>query len=626
MQILFRFDSVDGNTNSFEGWWIDNVNVSRSSATPTLDDDQFTIDLSSSVGRAVDIVLSGQAGADYSAQTLELWNPTGTTMLASGVSDPIQTGNQATNYDLGIIGYEVTSPGIYRVRIVSSNPGGQYGLLVSSGVAIETESNAETQLRTLRSPSPALSGYLRSDATRTYTSRGPFEADNGGLAREDFEGGVVDANDIRTFSAPLNQQTANEAFASGIAAGLSITAGGNGDIALVGSDFFDGGEPGSQAVGADAFQRNTNLSFAPAVTAVGFDVLSDGDVTVRIYNAAGRIIRNASVRAEASGTFFGATNTEPISRVELIETQRKGELVDNIVFGTASVSPTPDADSFIVSASAGQTIRLTTATPLDAISRSPRNNLDPRLEVTGPGVNISDINSVGDGRNATVTFTAGAAGDYVVRVSARSGEGEYIVRMDDGTSVDSVRSYLDFEDFVVLAGSGQELLGVDFSSAEGNLVPVPLEGGQPVTAPFGFALSNTPEQITFGNLQTPTVLDGTVRTKIRVNGDPALIDAFWGNGPVATTFKVENASCSNPSHSILKVDACATNISERDVILAELNTVAGDLDGNQQVDFADFLQLSAAFGGSGSYTEGNIDLDGAIGFADFLILADNFGR
>ncbi len=73
--------------------------------------------------------------------------------------------------------------------------------------------------------------------------------------------------------------------------------------------------------------------------------------------------------------------------------------------------------------------------------------------------------------------------------------------------------------------------------------------------------------------------------------------------------------------------ACVGTIEERDVVLAALNTLPGDLDGNGDVAFADFLSLSANFGMDlPSYTDGNIDLAGGVEFADFLILSANFGQ
>ena len=62
-------------------------------------------------------------------------------------------------------------------------------------------------------------------------------------------------------------------------------------------------------------------------------------------------------------------------------------------------------------------------------------------------------------------------------------------------------------------------------------------------------------------------------------------------------------------------------------LLTELNILAGDLDGNGEVAFADFLVLSANFGTAASkYTEGDLDGVGGVAFADFLTLSANFGK
>lgn len=53
----------------------------------------------------------------------------------------------------------------------------------------------------------------------------------------------------------------------------------------------------------------------------------------------------------------------------------------------------------------------------------------------------------------------------------------------------------------------------------------------------------------------------------------------------------------------------------------------GDLDGDGQVAFADFLVLSANFGTNvADHTFGDIDCNGSVQFADFLVLSNNFGQ
>lgn len=57
------------------------------------------------------------------------------------------------------------------------------------------------------------------------------------------------------------------------------------------------------------------------------------------------------------------------------------------------------------------------------------------------------------------------------------------------------------------------------------------------------------------------------------------------------------------------------------------NELLGDLDGDGNVAFADFLTLSGNFGQDvGSYDQGDVNCDGSVGFDDFLKLSANFGK
>lgn len=60
---------------------------------------------------------------------------------------------------------------------------------------------------------------------------------------------------------------------------------------------------------------------------------------------------------------------------------------------------------------------------------------------------------------------------------------------------------------------------------------------------------------------------------------------------------------------------------------APANDLLGDLDGNESVEFADFLVLSGNFGNQvATYAEGDTDCNGTVEFADFLALSGNFGK
>lgn len=65
--------------------------------------------------------------------------------------------------------------------------------------------------------------------------------------------------------------------------------------------------------------------------------------------------------------------------------------------------------------------------------------------------------------------------------------------------------------------------------------------------------------------------------------------------------------------------------NDREILIYELlGTVPGDTDVNWQVNFADFLNLSAHFGQPGGWAQGDFDGSGNVEFADFLSLSSNF--
>ena len=81
----------------------------------------------------------------------------------------------------------------------------------------------------------------------------------------------------------------------------------------------------------------------------------------------------------------------------------------------------------------------------------------------------------------------------------------------------------------VFASQPVETAGLDFQSAAGRLIPVP---DPPGASPFTFFLSNTRNQITWGNLGSTVTLDGAFNTQAGYGGDPAGdLEAFWGDGP-----------------------------------------------------------------------------------------------
>ena len=81
------------------------------------------------------------------------------------------------------------------------------------------------------------------------------------------------------------------------------------------------------------------------------------------------------------------------------------------------------------------------------------------------------------------------------------------------------------------------------------------------------------------------------------------------------------------AEDILGVDdiECST---ERTIqpLLDQIRVLAGDANLDGQVDFSDFLRLSANFGLDGNWADGDFDKTGRVQFSDFLLLSQNMGK
>lgn len=87
----------------------------------------------------------------------------------------------------------------------------------------------------------------------------------------------------------------------------------------------------------------------------------------------------------------------------------------------------------LLTLAAGEEVTLTTSTPFDAPNVFV-NNLNPRLEVLDAAgvIHASDADSAPDGRNASLTFTAPAAGTYTIRVTRQfATTGTYLLTASD---------------------------------------------------------------------------------------------------------------------------------------------------------------------------------------------------
>ena len=117
-----------------------------------------------------------------------------------------------------------------------------------------------------------------------------------------------------------------------------------------------------------------------------------------------------------------------------------------------------------------------------------------------------------------------------------------------------------------------------------------------------------------------------------LNGDGVFEDATT-QSPTLDTQRLEDLGIeANRLHRIaVRVDtAFEESIVESGTLLWDVEsliTFEGDFDGDRDVDFTDFLILSANFGNTdATLAEGDSDGDGEVTFADFLILSSNFGK
>ncbi|MCY2986275.1 MAG: M36 family metallopeptidase, partial [Planctomycetota bacterium] len=356
--------------------YVDNVSLGIATGTIVPDVDDYSLDLTASVGHTVDLVLTGLQGVDFSGQTLELVDPDGV-VVATASQAPL--GVDAANYDLGIRGFSVADPGVYTLQ-VTSGKAGDYSLVLTDRLAFDSEPNDNTSdpLRSLNGVDGAL-GYLNSQFLTLFTDRASFNSANPGLPIEDFEEAAVAAGDVAIGAGPLRNDLANALFDGGeILPGISIESDRADhpldELVALGAGFLGNA---SKVVGPGRFAENTQVDFPNGdVYAVGLDILADvaSSVNVTVFGPAGVILTTAVVNATPIGVFFGVAASDPITRILLGSTN--GDLIDNVAFGPLSgswqftTSPTAGSPATAVSAAAG------TAWEPDALAAADSNRVE----------------------------------------------------------------------------------------------------------------------------------------------------------------------------------------------------------------------------------------------------------
>ncbi len=441
-------DSADGSELAIDGSGLQ-LGSTRYAAVGTIDSgsdvDEYTVNLAAG---PVDIVVAGIDGNDLSSATIELIDTDGTSVLVTATDQPL--GVTAENYDQAVLGFAISSPGQYTIR-VSSSATGSYGLVVTENIVFDSEPNdTGDPLRSLNDTFAAM-GFLNSVP---------------------IDGNYVFTIDSLESSLSLSGNVSGEPFTEQAPGSLSSTISGtvragltSSSIAFIGGSVIDvtetpglflpGNAPADFAaqvlfiyaaardVNADVTSGQNAISSLGEFSVAGMNLeLTDGTFAYEVPGVISDTLSIAGFSALNESTAAGLIEvlpgqlklTVPIEATIMLEDPELGLEVNatltGVAVGTVSLPASQDAaDSYTLDLVEGQTVTITTETPFDTAAGSVLSNLDPTLTIYDPlsGIVGTDDNSAADGRNASITFTADSTGTYRIDVGAVSGAGTYVL-------------------------------------------------------------------------------------------------------------------------------------------------------------------------------------------------------
>lgn len=485
IQIRFSFDTVDASANSYEGWYVDDVQVSPAW------NDYYSVHLNA--GDHATVALKNTSGVGTALQLLD----SAGNVIAAGA----QT---ATNLNLVANNISIPTTGIYYVK-VSGQVAAAYDIVLMENAAFDTESNnSQDSAQSLGGNHNAL-GYVvggsnlfdltgapvngpiilsGSKITLGFNTDGSFITGGVGIQYNGVEF-VAPGTPVASFTVAYN----GFSYTNNVADGIS-------EISIVAmQDISSGDMLGLRIVGIAGdlqverivvFNQNddfvtiatrlTNLSGA-ALNNVA--TLENLDPDQENYSTSNDVVLNGQfVRAsgEATGLTIGLGSTDPRSVVSAggFENRDPFEIINfpqdpngapgdiaiaqAFNYGNLNASDqvsgvmviafgaTPDAAEAVFTANSGGTVssnsdwysfdvasntallELTTATPGDGPGGF-GNTLDPAIELYDPAGNLvaSGVTSA-DGRNESINFQPGMAGTYSVRVTGQNNTaGDYFL-------------------------------------------------------------------------------------------------------------------------------------------------------------------------------------------------------
>ncbi len=389
------------------------------------DDDWYRFTLAE--GQPATAMLAGLAGA----------NPT--LALFDEAANLLATAEPVSDAELAIIDFAAPDDGAYYVHLVggAGDPSLDYSLLVTRGAVFDVEPNDD--------PVAPLSSLDTAGVALGYAGRAAEGLENGSFETGSFTGWTATVND----KAELTPWTVGPAgggffFDSAPADGVYSVYNG-----------FDG----AAGLRYELYQDVTVPRLTSATLLTHHRIVYSGNgfgenerkFSISVLDADGAVLDTLYTEAVppdlAPPTDLGWNRqvfdlsahqgrTVRVCFSEEIPDDYAGPAMFELDDVSLLLGPT-DADSYEISLAEGDSIVLSTGTPLDDPDYLPINTLDPTLAVFDADGNLlaADADSHADGKNAVLPFTAPAAGTYIVRVDAESGWGEYTLRVERQTGV-----------------------------------------------------------------------------------------------------------------------------------------------------------------------------------------------
>jgi immune inhibitor InhA-like protein len=417
--IRFSFDTVDSAVNDFEGWYVDDVQVTAPGAWH----DYYSF--SASANDVVSAALKTLSGA---GANVFLEDCAGTVLTTSS--------GGSTNYENGIRNFLITTGGTYYLR-VSGTVAATYDLVVTRNAAFDTEDNDTIATAQNLNPARGALGHVTGGAApvqlqnlddgllTSYTFLGPNRASVTAAAAHDGPFGLQ----LETFTEWMWRNDSSVEVRQGDTISAWVQAAGEptGRVYLG----FGASATGTYSMvlggntGTLILQRNDNFGFmdigvVPQTWVANkwyrFEVVwgVGGSITGRLFDSDGTTLLNAVT----------ATDTTITSGGLAFRAFGLTHYVDSVLKGGQR-----NDDWYSVTVIQGR-LQFETSTPGDGPGEFV-NTLDPHIELydSAGGTLIATGAPLEDGRNESIDVSGlPAPATYLVRVTAEGDtKGEYFL-------------------------------------------------------------------------------------------------------------------------------------------------------------------------------------------------------